>query len=107
MVCEQLWKEVTLSSTADLNTLFDANTWWVSLSGSSSATISNTPWTGGGFVVYNEAITAKTSIKSGSGGLFHQCLIPNNSESTLMYRRRYTLGQWEDWYVFTGSKVIS
>jgi len=109
LVCDKIvWNEVNLSSSADLNTLFDKNTSWVSLSGAVSATISNTPWTGGGFCVHNEAITTRAAIKSGAGGLFYQCLTPNNEDTIIMFRRKYDGSRgWDPWYKFDGGTQVN
>lgn len=95
--------ETTLSSSSNLNNCTSADTVWVCLSASSASSISNTPWTGGGFKVWNEAITSKSAIKSGSGGLFYQCLTPNNADGTLVYRRKYDSGTWGSWYKFVNA----
>lgn len=103
-----VWNEINLSSSADLDTLFDKNTLWVSLSSAVSSTIVHTPWTRGGFCVHNEAITSRGGIKSGAGGLFYQCLIPNNGDTILMFRRKYDGSSgWGPWYKFDGGTQVN
>ena len=85
--------ETTLPDRSDLNDCTLPDTIWVCLSASSAADISNTPWISGGFRVWNEPITSKSGVHS--GGLFYQCLIPNNADTTLIYRRKYDGGKME------------
>lgn len=108
-MCDNIvWNEINLSSSDDLNTLFGKNTSWVSLSGAISSTIAHTPWTSGGFCVHNEAITSRAAIKSGAGGLFYQCLTPNNGDTIIMFRRKYDGSRgWDPWYKFDGGSQVN
>ena len=95
--------DTALANNDDLNNCLGYGKIWYSASSGMSATIINTPFTGGGFSVYNAQITNRTA------NLFYQYLIPNNEVSTLCYRRKvenaggtYIFGSW---YKFSGTVV--